>query len=89
MSNSNNLCVVDRDVSTFDKLELNADGKLSYDDGELTAVYPADADEMSYVVASFAIEDGEAEVPDGAVVLAADDRLHCLVPAGEYGGGSE
>lgn len=89
MSDGNNLVVVDRDVSTFDKLELNADGRLTYDGGHLTAVYSKGADVTEYVVASFPIEGGEVSVPNGAVVLDADDRLTALVPADQYGGGEQ
>ncbi|MFC7140541.1 hypothetical protein ACFQMA_11980 [Halosimplex aquaticum] len=85
---SNDFTVKNRqNVDAFDRLTLNADHRLTFEDGTLTAVYPAGADETEYVVALFPVEDGAVELPDGAVVLEATDTVVALTPATAYGGG--
>lgn len=85
---SNTLTVVDREnVEAFDRLTLNADHRLEFEDGELTAIYPDRADETEYVVAMYPVEGGTVELPDGAVVLEATDTVVALTPATAYGGG--
>jgi hypothetical protein len=76
-------------VEPFDRLTLNPDSRLTFEEGELTAVYPVDATEQEYQVAMFPVEDGAVELPDGAVVLEATDTVVALVPTEEYGGGDE
>ncbi|OYR82987.1 hypothetical protein DJ84_09070 [Halorubrum ezzemoulense] len=84
---SNTLTVVDREnVDAFDRLTLNADHRLEFEDGTLTAVYPDGADETEYVVGIYPVEGGTVELPDGAVVLEATDTVVALTPATAYGG---
>jgi len=75
-----------QNVSAFDRLTLNTDGRLEFEDGALTAVYPEESDESEYVVAMFPVEGGTVELPDRAVVLEATDTVVALVPADAYGG---
>lgn len=82
------LTVVHREnLEPFDKLNLNADHRLNFEDGELTAVYPSNAEETAYRVALFPVEDGGVTLPDGAAVLSADDTVVALVPERAYQGG--
>lgn len=84
---SNRLTVKNhQNVSAFDRLTLNTDGRLEFEDGALTAVYPEESGESEYVVAMFPVEGGTVELPDRAVVLEATDTVVALVPADAYGG---
>jgi hypothetical protein len=86
---TNEFTVLNREnVEPFDRLTLNSEHRLEFEDGHLTAVYPAGADETEYVVAMYPVESGTVELPDGAVVLEATDTLVALTPATAYGGGA-
>ncbi|PSP79516.1 hypothetical protein BRC81_04695 [Halobacteriales archaeon QS_1_68_20] len=77
-----------QNVDAFDRLTLNTEGRLEFEDGTLTAVYPDGAEETEYVVALFPVEGGTVELTDSAVVLeATGDTVVALVPATAYGGG--
>jgi len=84
---SNIFAVVHREnLEAFDRLTVNTEYRLEFDDGELTAVYPENADETEYVTAMFPVSEGTVELPDGAVVLEATDTVVALVPNAAYGG---
>lgn len=85
---SNTLKVVtESNVETFDEVTLNPDHRLDFEDGELTAVYPENADETEYRVAMFPITNGTVELPDGAAVLdVTTDTVVALVPEAAYRG---
>lgn len=81
------LAVVDRDVSPFDRVELSPDGRVEYDDGRLTALFPENADTAEYVVALFHYSGGDStvELPDDSVVLGAGEGVvTALVPSDAY-----
>jgi len=76
-----------QNVSAFDTLEISTEGRLEFEDGELSAVYPDGADETEYVVATYPVESERVVLPDRAVVLEATDSVTALVPADAYGSG--
>jgi hypothetical protein len=82
---TNKLKVVTEDsVEPFDRLTLNADHRIDFEDGELTAAYPENADETEYQVALFPTEDGGVELPDGSAVLSVGESVVALVPTEQY-----
>lgn len=81
-----NLKVVETDVEPFDRVTLNPEGRVEYDDGRLTALYPENADESEYVAALFHYDTGDTvSLPDSTVVLGAGEGVvTALVPADAY-----
>lgn len=85
------LNVVETDVDVFDRVALNPEGRIEYEDGRLTALYPEKAGETEYVVARFHYDSGSVELPDDTVVLGVDEGVvMALVPEDAYhtGGGA-
>jgi hypothetical protein len=77
--------VVEENVEPFDRLTLNTDHRIDFEDGELTAAYPENADETEYQVALFPTsEDGSVELPDGSAVLSVGESVVALVPVEQY-----
>lgn len=84
------LTVVHREnLEPFDAVTLSTEHRLEFSDGELSAVYPSDADETAYRVALFSVENGGVSLPEGAAVLAATDTVTALVPERAYQEGDE
>jgi len=75
-------------VQAFDEFDISTDHRLTFEDGELSAVYPSDTPTTKYVVAIFNVEEGTVDLPEGAAVLEATDTVVALVPADSYGGGA-
>lgn len=71
-------------LQPFDRIEINSEHRLEFDNGELEAAWPAEASTTEYQAAIFPIEDGGTELPEGAVILSATDTLVALVPTSEY-----
>jgi hypothetical protein len=81
--------IYEANLSVFDEVEANTNHRLEYNNGELSCVYPASAETTEYVVATFDVNGGKAELPEGTAVLEAKDSVVALVPQDPYGGGSE
>jgi len=83
------LRVVDTAVEPFDTVTLSPD-RVEYDDGQLTAVYPSDADTETFRVALFEYG-GEADAvdlpEDSAVLSVGEGVVVALVPETAYHGG--
>ena len=79
------LTVVRRNVDIYDTLEINTTNRLEFESGELTAVYPADAETTEYVVASVGIKEGNINMPSGSAILELrNDSVLCLIPREAY-----
>jgi hypothetical protein len=78
--------IVEENVEAFDNFTLNTEHRLTFEDGELTAVYPEHADETEYQVAMFPTEDGGVELPDGSAILSVGESVIALVRQSAYGG---
>jgi len=79
------LKVVETDVEPFDRVTLNPEGRIEYDDGRLTALYPENADESEYFVALFHYDTDPLSLPDSTVVLGAGEGVvTALVPTDAY-----
>lgn len=79
--------VVDTSVSPLSRVEFNPDGRVEYENGRLTAVYPSDADVREFVIAVFNYrESSTVELPEGAVVLSVGEGVVvAAVPSDAYG----
>lgn len=79
--------VVDTSVSPLSRVEFNPDGRVEYENGRLTAVYPSDADVREFVIAVFRYADSDTvELPEGAVVLSVGEGVVVtVVPSSAYG----
>lgn len=84
------LQVVERRVSAFDTVSLDPDGRIDYSEGELTAVFEADAETETFRVALFNYGESDAlEIPEGAVILGVGNGVAtALVPTEAYHGES-
>lgn len=86
------LFVVDTDVEPFDRVELSPDGRVEYDGGQLTALFPENADVRQYVVSLFNYggESDTVDLPDDSVVLdVGEGVVTVLVPSDAYAGDGE
>jgi len=81
--------VVDTAVEPLSRVEFAPDGRVEYENGRLTAVYPSNADVREFVVAVFNYRDtNSVELPDGAVVLSVGEGVvSAAVPSDAYGVG--
>lgn len=88
---SNEIRVIDRQISIFDRIEVSESATPTYDrdEGRLQAAYPAEKDdEREYVFSIYHYGDAELfEVADGAKVLDYGEGVaHVLTPADAYEG---
>ena len=82
------LSIVDQNVEPFDTVTLNPEGRVNYDDGRLTALYPKGSDVDTYRVALFHYDDDTVSLPDDSVVLEASEGVvTALVPEDAYAEG--
>jgi hypothetical protein len=79
--------VLDTDVSPLSRVEFNPDGRVEYENGRLTAVYPSDADVREFVIAVFRYADSDTvELPNDSVVLSVGEGVVVTaVPSDAYG----
>ncbi|PAU83525.1 hypothetical protein CK500_08385 [Halorubrum salipaludis] len=88
---SNEIRVVDRQISAFDTVEVSESATPTYDrdDGRLRAAYTANADdEREYVFSIYRYGDADTfSVADGAKILDYGEGVaHVLTPADAYEG---
>jgi len=84
--------VVDTAVEPLSTVEFNPDGRVDYENGRLTAVYPSDADVREFVIAVFDYgESSTVELPNDSVLLSVGEGVVvAAVPSDAYGvGGGE
>ncbi|KAB7514586.1 hypothetical protein DM867_05545 [Halosegnis rubeus] len=84
--------IVDTAVSPLSRVKFNPDGRVEYENGRLTAVYPSDADVREFVIAVFRYANSDTvELPNDSVVLSVGEGVVVsAVPSDAYGvGGGE
>jgi len=81
--------VLDTAVSPLSRVEFDPDGRVEYENGRLTAVYPSDADVREFVIAVFRYADSDTvELPNDSVVLSVGEGVVvAAVPSSAYGAG--
>ena len=79
--------IVDTAVSPLSRVKFNPDGRVEYENGRLTAVYPSDADTTEFVIAVFRYADSDTvELPNDSVVLSVGEGVVvAAVPSAAYG----
>jgi hypothetical protein len=72
-------------LDLFDEVVLSPNAKIEHDGDGLTAVYPCNDEENTYVVAEFPHGDEPIEVPNNTVVLGVfNGDVRALVPREAY-----
>lgn len=83
--------VLDTDVGRLDTVEFAPDGRVEYDNGHLTAVYPTEAATEKYALAEYEVTPptDTVDMPDDSVLLSiTGGTLVVAVPIDAYGDGT-
>jgi len=90
MTETTTMRIFEENVSLLDTVTINAEGRIKYDDGTLTALYPVDAKATQYVLSKYQY-DSEREKPsadlskNSVVLEIGGGELIVLTPVSCYG----
>ena len=79
------LKIIQENLSIFDKIEMPADARTNYENGEFEAIFKKDAETTNYIFSKYTFHDSTVDIPNDSVVLGTENgSLLALVPESEY-----
>jgi len=79
------LKIIQENLSIFDKIEMPADARTNYENGEFEAIFPTNAETTNYIFSKYTFHDSTVDIPNDSVVLGTENSsLLALVPECEY-----
>ena len=79
------LKIIQENLSIFDKIQMPADARTNYENGEFEAIFPKNAETTNYIFSKYTFHNSTVDIPNDSVVLGTENgSLLALVPESEY-----